>query len=78
MKRPRYTMPADIQRTLAKRRLMAAYRARPAYQQNDYIGWITRAWRDDTRQKRLARMLHELADGGLYRGTAHRPSRRSA
>ena len=29
--------------------LVAAYGERPADQQNDYIGWITRAKRADTR-----------------------------
>lgn len=45
---------------------MAAYRKRPAYQQNDYIGWITRAKQPATRQKRLAQMFDELARGDVY------------
>ena len=45
---------------------MDAYRSRPAYQQNDYIGWITRAKRAATKQKRLHQMLHELEGGKLY------------
>ena len=36
------------------------------YQQNDYIGWITRAKRPETRQKRLDQMLAELQTGGVY------------
>ena len=75
MKRPRYAMPADIERALSKRRLTGAHRDCPAYQQNDCIGWILRARRDDTRQKRLAQMLDELAEGGVYMGMSHRPSR---
>ena len=39
---------------------MDAYRARPPYQQNDYIGWISRAKKDETKQKRLAQMLENL------------------
>jgi hypothetical protein len=39
---------------------MTAYGDRPPYQQNDYIAWIFRAKRQDTRQKRLQQMLHEL------------------
>ncbi|HSG43712.1 MAG TPA: YdeI/OmpD-associated family protein [Anaerolineales bacterium] len=27
-----------------------AYNARPPYQRNDYIGWITRAKREETKQ----------------------------
>jgi len=45
---------------------MDAYRARPPYQQNDYIGWITRAKLESTRQKRLAQMLDELEGGTTY------------
>jgi hypothetical protein len=45
---------------------MDAYRQRPAYQQNDYIGWITRAKLPATRQKRLDQMLAELESGGVY------------
>jgi uncharacterized protein YdeI (YjbR/CyaY-like superfamily) len=59
-------MPADVRRALVARRLLAAYRARPPYQRNDYVGWITRAKRPETRAKRLAQMLEELADGELY------------
>jgi uncharacterized protein YdeI (YjbR/CyaY-like superfamily) len=57
-------MPAFIQRALAHHGLTRAYRSRPAYQRNDYIGWITRAKRDETRAKRLAQMLDELARSG--------------
>lgn len=53
LKRPRYKMPALIRQALVKGKLMEAYRNRPAYQQNDYIGWITRAKRQETQEKRL-------------------------
>lgn len=45
---------------------MDAYHARPAYQQNDYIGWITRAKLEATKQKRLNQMLDELEGGKYY------------
>jgi len=45
---------------------MAAYRSRPAYQQNDYVGWILRSKRSETRQKRIEQMLDELERGGVY------------
>jgi hypothetical protein len=32
---------------------MRAYQERPPYQQNDYIGWIIRARKPETRAKRL-------------------------
>ncbi|MBI5178444.1 MAG: YdeI/OmpD-associated family protein [Nitrospinae bacterium] len=58
---------------LNKRGLADAYRARPPYQRNDYIGWITRAKREETRQKRLTQMLDELARGDRYMKMAYRP-----
>lgn len=64
--RPRYPMPAFIREALTARGLLEAYRARPPYQQNDYIGWITRAKLESTRQKRLAQMLDELEGGTTY------------
>lgn len=64
--RTRYEMPDFIQTALFARGLVDAYRSRPDYQQNDYIGWITRAKREETRQKRLNQMLDELAGGGVY------------
>ena len=59
-------MPSFISDALAEHGLMAAYRARPPYQQNDYIGWITRAKLPATREKRLQQMLDELREGGVY------------
>ncbi len=45
---------------------MAAYEARASYQRNDYLGWINRAKRDDTKQRRLEKMLRELEAGDVY------------
>jgi len=45
---------------------MYAYHARPPYQQNDYIGWSTRAKQEATKQKRLDQMLDELESRGVY------------
>ena len=64
--RPRYEMPTFLRAALNDRGLMDAYRARPPYQQNDYIGWIMRARLETTRQKRLNQMLDELEKGGVY------------
>ena len=50
---------------------MPDYMARPDYQQNDYIGWITRAKRGETRSKRIAQMLAELEQGGVYMKMKH-------
>lgn len=76
MKRPRYPMPEFIKSALENHGLMDAYRERPAYQQNDYIGWITRAKREETRNKRLSQMLDELKSGGVYMNMKHPPSAR--
>lgn len=54
---------------------MEAYGARPDYQQNDYVGWIARARRADTRERRLTQMRAELAAGHGYMNMEWRPSR---
>jgi uncharacterized protein YdeI (YjbR/CyaY-like superfamily) len=66
MTRDIYEMPQDIAAALKSRHLLDAYRGRPAYQQNDYVGWISRSKRGDTRQKRLEQMLEELEGGERY------------
>lgn len=66
LKRPLHEMPDDVRLRLDGRKLMEKYRERPAYQQNDYIGWINRAKRPETREKRLSQMLDELERGGVY------------
>jgi uncharacterized protein YdeI (YjbR/CyaY-like superfamily) len=66
MRREINEMPDDIRAALETRRLMPAYRERPPYQQNDYVGWITRSKLPATRAKRLAQMLDELERGGVY------------
>ena len=50
---------------------MTDYRARPAYQQNDYLGWIEQAKLPATKAKRLAQMLDELEAGGVYMKMKH-------
>lgn len=65
-RRERYPMPAYIKNALTKNKVMDAYKARPPYQQNDYIGWITRAKREETGAKRLNQMLAELKAGNAY------------
>lgn len=76
LKRPRYPMPEFVLNALHERGLLAAYEARPAYQQNDYIGWISRAKRQATREKRLLQMLDELERGGVYMHMAHPASKK--
>ena len=43
-----------MQDALTEPGLFDTYRSRPAYQQNDYIGWISRAKRQATKSNRLA------------------------
>jgi uncharacterized protein YdeI (YjbR/CyaY-like superfamily) len=76
LKRVRHPMPDLVKEALEENGLMAAYQARPAYQQNDYIGWIERAKRSETQQKRLRQMLDELERGGVYMNMAHPPSQK--
>jgi len=71
LKRPKHPMPGFVKQALNERGLMRAYRDRPAYQQNDYIGWINQAKRQATKQKRLSQMLDELEAGGIYMHMKH-------
>ena len=64
--RPIENMPSEVERALTEGGLMAAYRARPDYQQNDYLGWIRRAKRPETKERRLRQMLEELERGDVY------------
>ena len=76
LKRPRIPMPGFVEQALEDRGLVQAYAERPAYQQNDYIGWIERAKRPETKQKRLRQMLDELEAGGIYMNMRHPPSQK--
>ena len=67
-------MPKFVADALNARNLMGDYLSRPAYQQNDYIGWIIRAKLEKTKHRRLLQMLDELEDGGVYMKMVHRPS----
>ena len=77
LKRLRYPMPDFIKEALLHPELMVAYGNRPAYQQNDYIGWITRAKRPETVEKRLNQMLDELESGDRYMKMAYEAKRTS-
>jgi uncharacterized protein YdeI (YjbR/CyaY-like superfamily) len=66
-------MPADIAVLLEERNLMTDYLGRPPYQQNDYLGWISRAKLEITRSKRINQMLCELADGQSYMNMPYKP-----
>lgn len=57
-----------VRQALAKYNLLEAYKARPPYQRNDYLGWIHRAVREETKRKRLGIMIAELKKGSGYMG----------
>lgn len=76
LKRDLYEMPAFVEEALHKHGVMDAYHRRPAYQQNDYIGWIIRAKRESTKHKRLMQMIDELQQGDVYMNMDWRPKER--
>lgn len=66
-------MPGNVRGALAKRKLTDAYRARPHYQQQDYLKWIALAVGPAAKQQRLDQMLSELENGKLYKGEPWTP-----
>jgi uncharacterized protein YdeI (YjbR/CyaY-like superfamily) len=66
-------MPGFVRAALEEENLLEAYRARPPYQQNDYLGWINQAKREETKMKRLNQMLDELKHGNIYMKMEYRP-----
>ena len=75
-RRPVQPMPKAVLDALEARGVRGDYEARPFYQRNDYLAWIARAKREETRERRLAQMLDELERGGVYMKMAHAPSRK--
>lgn len=67
-------MPEAVLAALIDRGVVDDYRARAAYQRNDYLGWIERAKRPVTRSTRIAQMLDELECGGVDMRMEHPPS----
>ena len=61
-----YPLPGFIDEALKEEGLDHSYMKRPAYQKNDYIGWIGRAKTEKTLIKRLDQMLEELRAGDKY------------
>jgi len=68
-------MPDAVEQALTEHGLLDAYEARPPYQRNDYLGWINRAKRLETKQRRLDQMLSELERGDVYMKMDWRPGR---
>lgn len=76
LKRRLAVMPDTLRAELEDAGLLVAFEQRPAYQRNDYLHWIARAKRPETRRRRIDQMSDELAKGGVYMGMPHGPSRR--
>lgn len=73
--RARHALPGFVRDALEDAGLMAEYHARPVYQQNDYIGWITRAEKIEARERRLGKMLEELREGSAFMATDTAPAK---
>ena len=73
LRRSRHKMPDFVRAALEEENLLESYQARPPYQQNDYIGWINQAKREETKMKRLNQMLDELKQGNIYMKMDYRP-----
>lgn len=73
LKRSINPMADFVKEALIKEDLMEKYLERPPYQQNDYIGWINQAKRQETILKRLTQMLDELRRGDKYMGMDYKP-----
>jgi hypothetical protein len=68
LKRSIHRLPDFVEKSLIDNFLVDIYITRPAYQKNDYIGWITRSKREETKKKRLTQMIRELQENDKYMG----------
>lgn len=73
LQRPIQPMPEIVETALREANLSGQYAARPPYQRNDYLWWINSAKRDDTKRRRLSKMLAELKAGSGYMGMDWKP-----
>jgi uncharacterized protein YdeI (YjbR/CyaY-like superfamily) len=74
----RQQMPGFVRKALEKRNLVDAFRARPSYQQNDYMFWINQAKLEPQKQQRLTQMLDELEKGNVFKGEPYEPPKKPA
>ena len=68
--RKREDMPDFVREALEERGVRDQYDARPPYQRNDYLLWINKVKREETKRKHLEQMLDELEAGDVYMGMA--------
>ena len=76
LKRPKQPMLDLVADALEDTGLSETYAFRPPYQRNDYLWWINSAVRDDTKKRRLEKMLRELKQGHGYMGMDWNPTSR--
>ncbi len=76
-RRDKLPMPEFILAALENENLFGEYNSRPPYQQNDYVGWISGAKREETQQKRLKQMLDELRLGDRYMNMPYKTKAKS-
>ena len=68
--RKRQDMTDFVREALDERGMREKYDARPPYQRNDYLLWINKVKREETKRKHLEQMLDELEAGDVYMGMA--------
>ena len=62
--KPEIAMPDDLTAALKKnRKALTAFEAFPPSHRREYVEWITGAKREETRQKRLATAISQIAEG---------------
>lgn len=61
-----HPLPLFVEKALLQNSVVPEYKSRPAYQKNDYIGWISGAKRKETQLARLEQMIAELKEGNKY------------
>lgn len=70
---PQHQMPGFVRSALTSKNLLDAYRARPQYQQTEYLAWINSAKLGDGKRARLTQMLDELSAGNVFKGEPWSP-----
>jgi hypothetical protein len=70
---PQQQMPGFVRSALTSKNLLDAYRARPQYQQTEYLAWINSAKLGDAKRARLTQMVEELTAGNVFKGEPWTP-----
>ena len=73
-RRDLHPMPEFVMNALLTHQLLTAFNARPAYQRDEYLGWIGRAQPEGMQHQRLIQMLDELQRGDVFMSLLFRPN----